>query len=725
MRPDWRLATTVLAMICAVCSASAKLVPISRAELEAGRAEAEGLFERGDVEGLVALLDEAHLFIKTEAALHLGRLGARTVVERLRDLDEQYARFDCAPSGQFRVAIILIENRTAEEEKNALLHVATQELGDTPYAHSVIDAAGRELSRYEGVEIVERLEGVDTYGAQYTVLAHRCRGLALDDAIAKCVAILEAHETPMKAEAAQELLISYGPAAVPAVSALWDRVEERIGPTDEPFTIDRTIVGRCGRILDEIGRGAPDPDTEAPRPRARSGAFRVMEPWSSVAVMCQDGTAVAVGDARTFEILRADLSATDNASERFHLSVEVPYEPALDDGPWHVLWVDEVAYRQTSLGSSQDRSHSLGFDIRGRENAEAVGAHFSVEPRYRRHPGHRLVVEFVPNQDEFEPGGDVRVTLRIRNVGERTVAFQQGGRNRAPRDNQYVFSGELACEPIPDIGSRCHFGGLSAVRRLEPGEVFEDEVDLSDWFAFDRPGTYQLLGSYYMAFCDPEDDSWWTIWDDYATAEFVVAVGGDAGATRTDYPEASIDLIARGIAGRELDDLIGAATTRPWPGEGYPVLPALSTEMRGRLGGEIGGSGRVRAAYEKLDAARDNAEWFEGVAELEAEGAVWCLASCLVHPHEDVQIHALRALGRLGDRRVVPFLLTYAEYMAVLEGGSESATIHGIIHSSIAGTLSTLTAVRVEITGQDPEGLRAAITDWRRWLADQQNSGAP
>jgi hypothetical protein len=452
MRPAWWVKLVIGAILCVALPTSAKLVPISEEELEAGRAEAAALFDRGDVEGLVALLDEAHLFIKTEAALHLGRLGARTAVERLIKLDEQYSRFDCAPSGQFRVAIILIENGTAEEEKNALLHVATQEPGDAAYVHSVIDAAGRELSRYEGVDIVERLLSVNTYGAQYAVIAHRCRGLAPDEAITWCVAILAAHDTPMTAEAAQELLISFGPAAGPPVRALRDRVAQRIAPTDAPYTIDRTIAGRCDRILREIG----------------------------------------------------------------------------------------------------------------------------VEP---------------------EP------------------------------------------EPVP---------------------------------------------------------------------------------------EPSIDRRARGEAGREIDDLIAAATTRPWPGDGYPALPALSTEMRGRIGDEIAGSDRVRAAYGKLDAARrDNAEWFEGVAQLEAEGAAWCLTSCVVHPHEDVQIHALRALERIGDRRVVPFLLVYAEYMAVLEGGSESATIHGIVQSSVAKTLSALTGVRVEISGQDPEGLRAAITKWRRWLVDHPDVERP
>jgi hypothetical protein len=466
------------------------------------------------------------------------------------------------------------------------------------------------------------------------------------------------------------------------------------------------------------GRGEPG----AGEVRRPTEGFFVMTPTSSLAAIPQDGLAVPVGAGRVFEIVGVKLSSTDNGNERFHLSVEVPYEPELDEGPWHVLVVGDAIYRQTSLGSTEGRVHTLGFDIRGRENAEAVGKYFSVEPRYRRHPGHRLHVEFVPREDEFYAGSEVLVALRITNVGTGAVAFQQGGRNRAPRDNQYVFSGELSCSPIEDIGSRCHAGGLSAVRRLEPGEVFEDEIDLSDWFRFDRAGTYQLLGSYYMAFCDPDGDSWWTIWEDYATAEFTVVIAEGAQAGAKDYPEPSMDQIVRGPAGREVDRLIAAATTRPWPGESYPALPSLSTEMRGRIESEIAGSDRVRAAYEKLDAAnRDNAEWFEGVNELAAEKAVWSLASCLVHPHEDVQILALRALERLRDPRVVPFLLIYADYMAVWEGGSESATIHGIIHSSIGSALSALTGVPVEIKGQDPEGLRRAIARWRRWLASQED----
>ncbi|MBO0724767.1 MAG: HEAT repeat domain-containing protein [Blastocatellia bacterium] len=166
-------------------------------------------------------------------------------------------------------------------------------------------------------------------------------------------------------------------------------------------------------------------------------------------------------------------------------------------------------------------------------------------------------------------------------------------------------------------------------------------------------------------------------------------------------------------------DLIKAAVTRPWPGANIPALPELTYEMRDRIASEIAGSESVRLAYEKLDAKGRNVEWFEGVAELEKLKAVWSLLSCLCHPHEDVQIHALRSLNRLQDKRAVPFLLVYAESKAVRVGGSENATVHGIIHESIAETLSSLTGISITIRGQNPEKLMNGVRQWRKWLADQ------
>ncbi|HVW01878.1 MAG TPA: hypothetical protein VHB77_16110 [Planctomycetaceae bacterium] len=168
-------------------------------------------------------------------------------------------------------------------------------------------------------------------------------------------------------------------------------------------------------------------------------------------------------------------------------------------------------------------------------------------------------------------------------------------------------------------------------------------------------------------------------------------------------------------------ELVKAAISREgFPAESYPVLPALSTPMRGLICNEIAESRAVRNAFAKLDVARRrNVDWFEGVKELETEKAVWALQACLCHPSDDVQIHALRSLERLHDARAVPFLMVYAEYMAVHVEGSENATIHGVIMESTARTLSKLTGEEVVVKGQDVRRLREGIHRWRIWLARQ------
>jgi hypothetical protein len=125
--------------------------------------------------------------------------------------------------------------------------------------------------------------------------------------------------------------------------------------------------------------------------------------------------------------------------------------------------------------------------------------------------------------------------MRIRNVAENTVAFIKGGGNLAARDNQYAFSARLRGKQVNDIGTSLDFGGLACRKTLKPGEVFEDKVDLRKWFAFDRLGTYEMLGSYYMEFNDPARDDWHTVWEDYATAEFTVRVAERRAACRFEW----------------------------------------------------------------------------------------------------------------------------------------------------------------------------------------------
>jgi len=239
---------------------------------KASLVKAQELCDKRDVKGLMTLLKESHLFIKKDVALMLGRLGAVEALEDLRQLDKQYAQFACAESGEFGVAVILLENAEPYSQKEALLAVASGTSRNLTNALSVVDAAGRELNRFQGDDIEQSLTPVNTYGAQFTVLASHCRKLSLLEAITECVAVLESHETPQKAEAAESLLITFGKSAVQPVQELKTRVEKKIKNTDPAFTLPKTIVSRCQRILDQIG------DKESANNAVQATAPKVADP---------------------------------------------------------------------------------------------------------------------------------------------------------------------------------------------------------------------------------------------------------------------------------------------------------------------------------------------------------------------------------------------------------------------------------------------------------------
>ncbi len=256
-----------------------------------------------------------------------------------------------------------------------------------------------------------------------------------------------------------------------------------------------------------------------------SGVYWPTTRETSQKVVAQDGKQVYLGEKCDLKIQKAELVSRDNANDAFRLWLTVPYDARLESS-YGTLIVDGMAYRQTGSGIFQKKTCSLEFPISGRDRAEQVAEYFAVQPYLREHPRHCLEVSFVPAKKAFAPGEEVRVALRIRNVGQTAVAFKKGGRNRAQRDNQYVFSARYQGRQVKDVGTSDHAGGLATRQVIKPGRVFEDQVNLAKWFSFDKPGVYEVLGSYYMEFFNPEDESWRTIWEDYATADFLVRVAG-------------------------------------------------------------------------------------------------------------------------------------------------------------------------------------------------------
>jgi hypothetical protein len=240
-------------------------------------------------------------------------------------------------------------------------------------------------------------------------------------------------------------------------------------------------------------------------------------------VTTQDGEKLKVGARVEPDVKYAKVWSLDNRNEVFLVSVVMP---GYVGSSWHVLVVGGTAFKQHSSSALGKAGVQVRFMIRGRKEAEQAASHLSIKPRYRKHPGHRLAVEFVPAKATLDVGESTVVAMTIENVGTETVYFKKGGMNRAPRDNQYTFVARHMGKQVEDIGDDIHFGGGCGTVALKRGESFRDTADLSKWFRFAKPGTYQMLGSYYMAFreSDSRDASYWIAWEDYATASFTVTV---------------------------------------------------------------------------------------------------------------------------------------------------------------------------------------------------------
>lgn len=242
-------------------------------------------------------------------------------------------------------------------------------------------------------------------------------------------------------------------------------------------------------------------------------------PW----IESQDGQKLFLGARQELKIQKSELSSQNNANNRFYLHLTIPYDENLGPGSY-ILIVAGTAYRQSGSGASQKETSSLSFYISGNENTKQVSEYMKTPAVYRRHPQYNLRVSFTPTKQEFSVGEEVTATLQITNVGSNRISFMKGGRNRAARDNQYVFSARHGGKQVDDIGTSYHFGGLASRRVSKPGETFEDKINLGKWFVFDKTGMYEIHGSYYLDFNDPDAESWRTTWEDYVSADFTVRI---------------------------------------------------------------------------------------------------------------------------------------------------------------------------------------------------------
>jgi hypothetical protein len=234
------------------------------------------------------------------------------------------------------------------------------------------------------------------------------------------------------------------------------------------------------------------------------------------------------GERVNVKTLQAHIYSDDNANTSFTLR--------LDNATNLVtLQINGHEYNCSGWGGApKDTINVVWLKIPNRAEAEAAAKWFSVNCDLKSPPGFKLYAQFVPSKTEFSTNEQVMVKFRLRNMDERPILFQRGGHQRGYRDNQYGFRAQFSdqkiwSQAVSDIGSPINFGGLSGLVDLKSGSDFEDQIDLKKWFAFDKPGTYQIHGFYQLDFYQSplnQETSmpWNEIWNDYASADFTVVI---------------------------------------------------------------------------------------------------------------------------------------------------------------------------------------------------------
>ena len=231
----------------------------------------------------------------------------------------------------------------------------------------------------------------------------------------------------------------------------------------------------------------------------------------------------------TTQLGEARLVSENNSNSRFRLSLyAAPFENPGDSASY-VLVINGQVYGITSHSSArEDGWRRFGVRIQQEKQADALAKALEIQPERRTHPGHRTVVTVEQKQESDRVGDSVILVLKIKNVGEKAFSFTDGGMQRGARNNQFSFVGfDHQGKPMPDVGDPIHFGGMGAFIELEPGEVFEKEVDITRWFAFSEPGSYWITAMYQYDLLNGRkriSEGRAEIWSDFAVAQTRVVV---------------------------------------------------------------------------------------------------------------------------------------------------------------------------------------------------------
>jgi hypothetical protein len=213
-------------------------------------------------------------------------------------------------------------------------------------------------------------------------------------------------------------------------------------------------------------------------------------------------------------------TSNDNESFRLTLSEAGPFRNDIKS-THQAAYINGVCVIGTGQVLDDQQRSTLVGDFTSIDNANKIAKALSIEPKLRKHPGHKMFVKWTPKEPSFDPNDPIELTLTVKNVGEVDVNFTAGGRQRGVRYNQFVFVAHSANgKAVPDTGDPINFGGIGSFVKLKPGESFTKTVDVSKWFRFTESGSYQLTCMYHIEMSSGDRD----LWDDFLTGRCAVRI---------------------------------------------------------------------------------------------------------------------------------------------------------------------------------------------------------
>jgi RNA polymerase sigma factor (sigma-70 family) len=283
---------------------------------------------------------------------------------------------------------------------------------------------------------------------------------------------------------------------------------------------------------------APAPTAADDKPAAGKNDMTDLEPGiytyrydgEGKRVRRADGAEVVLGPrvGRGFGAASLTSISNDNSQFTLHLTRAGPITGRPDDG-WRAVVIDGLVLGVWgNSGPNDDGTINLSMNVPGAA-AKKVAEALKVEPRPRKHPGHRIETRWTPEKGAFAVGEPVVLRLEIKNTGEVPIAFMNGGKQRGPRNNQFRFlayRGSGHGKAVPDTGDPTNFGGIAGQVTLKPGETFTATVAIDKWFTFTDPDTYRVTGMFELGLqARPEERVFGeVVWDDLAVGDCLVTI---------------------------------------------------------------------------------------------------------------------------------------------------------------------------------------------------------